>query len=286
MPARVMGLLILACVLPGAAGAAPAWWDDVLDPSGVTNDYAAVNAGQVKWIADRAHAHLEAHLPDGAGFSLAFSPTNNFFGVNQGQLKHLAAPYHDRLIAVGFTNALPWTAATDDDADYALANIGQVKRLFDFDLAADTDEDGLPDWWEMAHFGHLDYGPDFDADGDGLSDYAEVFVHGTDPTLADTDGDGVDDGLELARGTDPTDAQSVNITIWVDATGGSDAYDGYAETFDGVHGPKATIGGGLTAALIGDTVRVGDGSYRDEPAVFSAGGQRMTLVAAGSVRVE
>jgi hypothetical protein len=44
-----------------------------------------------------------------------------------------------------------------------------------------------------------------DEDGDGLSDADEVFVHGTDPCLADTDGDGINDGDEVAAGTDPLD---------------------------------------------------------------------------------
>ena len=32
--------------------------------------------------------------------------------------------------------------------------------------------------------------------------------HGTDPLVADTDGDGLNDGDELARGTDPTRADT------------------------------------------------------------------------------
>lgn len=44
-----------------------------------------------------------------------------------------------------------------------------------------------------------------DTDGDGLSDYDEVYVYFTDPLLADTDGDGLSDGEEVnIYGTDPT----------------------------------------------------------------------------------
>jgi len=32
-----------------------------------------------------------------------------------------------------------------------VANLGQIKSLFQFDLATDSDKDGLPDWWEKAH---------------------------------------------------------------------------------------------------------------------------------------
>ena len=36
-----------------------------------------------------------------------------------------------------------------------------------------------------------------DSDGDQLDDLSEVFIHGTDPSISDTDGDGLSDGDEL-----------------------------------------------------------------------------------------
>jgi hypothetical protein len=44
-----------------------------------------------------------------------------------------------------------------------------------------------------------------DLDLDGLDDEQEVLVHGTDPTLFDTDEDGISDGLEIIFGSDPLD---------------------------------------------------------------------------------
>ncbi|MGH1542729.1 MAG: CSLREA domain-containing protein [Arenicella sp.] len=49
---------------------------------------------------------------------------------------------------------------------------------------SDTDGDGLPDAWEMEHFGDLDQDGSGDADGDGVSDYDE-YLQGTDPNVAD-----------------------------------------------------------------------------------------------------
>lgn len=45
-----------------------------------------------------------------------------------------------------------------------------------------------------------------DTDSDGVSDYDEVTIFATDPTVADTDADGVIDGLEIEGGYDPLDS--------------------------------------------------------------------------------
>ncbi len=66
----------------------------------------------------------------------------------------------------------------------------------------DTDGDGLSDEREE----ELGTDPGVaDSDGDGVTDGEEVDTHGTDPVIADTDGDGVSDGDELDEGTDPLD---------------------------------------------------------------------------------
>jgi hypothetical protein len=67
----------------------------------------------------------------------------------------------------------------------------------------DTDGDGLPEWWEIAHelddsddgTTDGDNGPNGDPDGDGFVNIDE-FNAGTDPQNGDTDGDEVSDGDE------------------------------------------------------------------------------------------
>jgi len=57
------------------------------------------------------------------------------------------------------------------------------------DSPGDSDDDGLPDDWEIDNFGNLDQDGTSDLDGDGLGNLDE-FNAGTDPNNPDTDGDG------------------------------------------------------------------------------------------------
>lgn len=92
------------------------------------------------------------------------------------------------------------------------------------DTEGDTDADGLLQWWERRYGGDLVASADLDADGltnlqeftaktnplladtdgDGLNDGQEVNASHTNPLLADTDKDGLSDGAEVnTHGTDP-----------------------------------------------------------------------------------
>ena len=69
--------------------------------------------------------------------------------------------------------------------------------------AADEDADGMPDDWELEHFGTTTGGdPDADPDNDHLTNLNEYF-NGTDPLVADTDGDSLVDGWEVTYGFSP-----------------------------------------------------------------------------------
>lgn len=82
-----------------------------------------------------------------------------------------------------------------------------------------------------------------DSDGDGLADERELAVHGTNPNDPDTDGDGLNDGLEVRTETDPrssdTDGDGLMDGVEdADHSGGLDASESDPRVAD-------TDGGGV-----------------------------------------
>ncbi|MFT4636855.1 MAG: hypothetical protein ACI8T1_000163 [Verrucomicrobiales bacterium] len=86
--------------------------------------------------------------------------------------------------------------------DEGISGEGTLTLLRD---ARDLDNDGLRDSWEVENFGDTaSANPEDDGDADGLNNLAEQAA-GTDPKGADTDGDTLTDGDEVAKyQSDPT----------------------------------------------------------------------------------
>jgi len=153
----------------------------------------------------------------------------------------------------------PCRNAGDPDGDYAdQTDTDGEPRLVEgqvdigVDEFLDTDDDGLPDWWEALYFGS--------------------------PTAADSEGDEDEDGWtnleEYVIGTDPTQPPQ---TYYVDTTGDDD-WDGLAPVWDGTHGPKATIQAGLDTASSYHEVVVADGTYTGQGNKnLDFGGKAITL---------
>ena len=82
-------------------------------------------------------------------------------------------------------------------------------------LVVDTDEDGMPDYWEDQHNFNKNNPDDADDDPDeDLLSNLEEYRNQTLPRVADTDGDGFNDKAEIDAGTDPWDPQHFPATGW------------------------------------------------------------------------
>lgn len=182
----------------------------------------------------------------------------------------------------GLTNYAEFLAGTepknpDTDGDGYLDGF-ERRHLYDpknpQDALVDSDNDDLPDLWELLHDFPPDSGvqpadPDFDlvlnideylnktnprspdTDGDGISDRDEIFGEGTlggrnwtydlDPTKADSDGDGYDDDKEIRGIVVTIDGESV--TYYTDPSKADTDGDGLSDRDE-------ILGFGLTAGNI------------------------------------
>ena len=200
----LMAILFLFLAI-GVEAAQPAWWTATGGPlnSNPSNDYQAANQGQLKQFTQKAVFYLDTNLPGGAGPTLDnlvanwstyyatnhYSATNpapqDFQVVNVGQAKYIGNLVWAQLVAAGYTNAVPAWATMNTNTDYMVANVGQIKTLFNFDLTTDSDTNGLPDWWEIAYFGatgaSTGYTTNSSPDGNGLT-LAQDYAQGNNPT--------------------------------------------------------------------------------------------------------
>lgn len=227
--ANSLAALLASAIISGAGvGRAvefPPWWSSrgVLKiGSPAPDDFAALNNGQLKALATAAYDEMQANVPGGAGAGIdimvkgwfqtntagAFVldaqmrrmpktgfPVDDFAAANIGTLLAVSKPFHARLLELYFVTEFPWTRPIADA--FAVANIGQAKALFAWDLMRDSDHDGVRDL------------EDADDDNDGASDALEL-AHGFNPLSIqdgrrDSDLDGVSDLDEKIRGTNPLD---------------------------------------------------------------------------------
>ena len=224
-------LTFLALSVAELSSQEPQWWQttDGIDQLTDDNDHAAINKGQLLHMVAMAQDHFEELDLEVAASSIALLESyvdgdpSNFVAINIGQLKYAAHPFWATLIKVGQKQEsdIPWTVNDlSDDRDHALANIGQLKNAFSFTATGpafiDTDNDDLPDEWEVLYFGDLRFDVSDDPDGDGLDNEAE-YANGTNPyeNLNDLDKDGWLDSSEPVGTLSPNNPSvNLQVIIW------------------------------------------------------------------------
>jgi hypothetical protein len=180
------------------------------------------------------------------------------------------------------------TATVSDAGLYRLTvsnSAGEESTTTQMAVLADGDGDGIPDIFETntgVFVSFTDTGTDpnaSDSDGDGLSDFDEIFVHRTDPNDPDTDGDGLSDGQEiLVYGTDPlnpdTDGDGLSdgdeVLVYgsdpfktdTDGDGFSDGYEVFVLGSDPTDPNSPDLSGGRSAIGINFASARGNGPNR------------------------
>jgi hypothetical protein len=145
------------------------------------------------------------------GLSAAEVKTLHDLGRQCGTL--LAAPADSNVLTVKRT----WTAA--DDAGNSASGL---QTLTLSGLSTDSDNDGLDARAELLAGTNPAVA---DTDGDGLSDGAEVNTHHANPLSGDTDGDGLDDLWEITWGQNPlsndafSDDDGDHLGSWIEYYG-------------------------------------------------------------------
>ena len=98
-----------------------------------------------------------------ASLSASSSSTQDYAIVNLGQLKAVAQPFYDLLFSIGYTGpplssgTYPWITSGNAPNDFAWANVGEAKQLFSFDPAYSTDGTGIPASWVEQYFPGQDH---------------------------------------------------------------------------------------------------------------------------------
>lgn len=126
---------------------------------------------------------------------------------------------------------------------------------------------------------------DLDTDLDGLADVRETLIYLTNPLVPDTDSDGIPDGAELQRGTDPVAGGSSVITLYADSDAGADGYDGYAPEVTAGHGPKRSLSAAANVSYSRDVIQLSGLGVFHEPSLW-IGTSDVTLRPLGAVCVQ
>ncbi len=249
---------------------------------------AEADVPEIPWMAswacamnretNRANAYLAAAAPLMPGVRLdTFGPSASLLvdgwprGASPRQVPLFASEYDLFARSQVSTQTYEWvgrlyTDGTPGGTNVVKVNPMAVPHYTAFGPIADADRDWLADDWEMHWFSSADGGPASDeTDHDGLANLREHW-YSSNPTAADSDGDGVPDLDEVTIfNSDP--ARSNAFYYVNDATTTNDAWctaagDDAQTGLDPAH-PKATVQAILAAYDLegGDVVVIDTGAY-------------------------
>lgn len=131
-------------------------------------------------------------------------------------------------IAAGQTVSFGFSGGGGDktiEPQYYLLSHVTASDKEDVNIEIDSDKDGVPNYMEDL------FGTDSsfeDTDGDGLSDYVEIYLTETEPLMQDSDQNGILDGGEDADADGLTNL--VEVTLGTNSTKSDSDYDGLTDS--------------------------------------------------------
>jgi DNA-binding beta-propeller fold protein YncE len=178
---------------------------------------------RVDTMVERAAASFESAMLGGVVTECDLVVKGSVGGVERGWVREAGGGFRDDLNNTINDATLRALAGTEGPLTYTCAPPGSGTRM-GINRDEDSNLDGLDNCPDTANSGQENFDGDTqgdacdsDDDNDNLLDVVETntgtFVSpsdtGSNPLNADSDGDGFDDGLEVALGSDPNDAGSV-----------------------------------------------------------------------------
>lgn len=147
-------------------------------------------------------------------FALVFLSSCHIFSENDGSSSENQTPTTVSSLPADLEKAFGADPTKEDTDGDGLKDEFEIKNGYPLIKpdSVDTDNNGITDDKEdidgdgLTSSQEQQYSTDNlskDSDNDELSDYAEIFTYKTDPNKADTDGDSILDGREIANGSDP-----------------------------------------------------------------------------------
>jgi hypothetical protein len=122
---------------------------------------------------------FDSALLSGANFIFSFTAVSNqSYTVQYQSVLGGSAWQKLRDVVAAPTNRVVWLTNS-----FSAAQNRFFRLVTPLIAPADSDGNGMPDWWQIQYFGHIGIDPNADPDGDGMGNLQE-YLAGTSPTNA------------------------------------------------------------------------------------------------------
>lgn len=187
--------------LAGPGNCCPDGWGIAVDPAATPGGYIYAGTGGFVWGIS-PYGVSSVFAGQGGGYSdgsrllalfenppgIALDSATNIYVADGTLVRQIVTNWVETLAGTsvsGYQNGRGSVAQFSNATGLCLDTNGNI-YVADYgnncirEISPDTYGIGIPDWWQLAHFGHIGIDPNGDPDHDGVSNFAEFWA-GTDP---------------------------------------------------------------------------------------------------------